>query len=297
MATPTYLANGTQTQYTVLSNVSSNAANMLYTINTITVDNGGANYNYVPQIDIEGGGGYGAQAVATINNSGQVAAITVVNQGIGYSNIADIRVKIRGYGSVGTVIIANSGGGYSNTPTAIFSAPQDPHGITANASLILAQNSIAQVVIGDTGSGYGNTPPTILVTAAQNNYPSYTANLIAILNTGVNAHATANPLPYVTGDPIQGGSYYLRTNSMNIFDWDTSNNFSGNIFVQGTLSSNPLETDWFDIKRLNWVPNAMASNVTGQETIVGKFYWVRARVEDFAAGTINSIKVTYPYNT
>jgi hypothetical protein len=293
MAQPTYSQDGTTTSYTLVSNVSSTDANMLFTINSITVDDGGANYNYVPQIDIKGGGGYGAQAVATIDNSGHVSAITVVNQGIGYSNIANIEVKIRGNGSVGTVVIVSSGGGYSNTPTAIFSAPQDPHGVTANASLVLAQNSISQVVIGDTGSGYGNTPPTILVTAAQNNYPSYAANLVAILNTGVGAHATANPLPYYTGDPVQGGSYFLRTNPFQTFTWNVGNNFVGNanIILQGTLATNPVETDWFDIKKLNVAAN------TGSDTIIGKFYWVRARVEDFAAGTINSLTVSYPYNS
>jgi hypothetical protein len=291
MAQPTYSQDGTTTSFTLVSNVSSTDSNMLFTINSITVSNGGANYNYAPQIDITGGGGYGAQAVATINGSGQVADITVVNQGIGYSNIANIEVKIRGNGSVGTVVIVSSGGGYSNTPTAIFSAPQDPHGVTANASLVLAQNSISQVVIGDTGKGY-TSPPSILVTAAQNNYPSYSANLVAILNTGVNATAVANPLPYYTGEPVQGGSYFLRTNPFQTFTTNAAANFVGNVYIQATLATNPVETDWFDVKKLNVVANAVTP-----DTIIGKFYYVRARIEDFAAGTINSLTVTYPYNS
>lgn len=302
MATPTYLANGTHTQYTILSNFpnANSNTNVLYSINSITVTNGGSNYNYIPQIDIVGGGGTGARAIASAPVNGSLAtgnsSIQVVNQGFGYkySELSNIHVNIRGLGSVGTVIIANSGGGYSNTPTAIFSSPTypngapNPNGITANATLVLAQNSIAQVIIGDTGSGY-STAPSILVTAAQNNYPSYSANLVAMLNEGVGATATANPLPYYTSEPVQGGSYYLRTNATQIFTWDTTA-FNGNIIVQATLISNPLETDWFDVKQLDLTKSDR------QETITGKFYWVRARVEDFTAGTVNSLTVSYPYN-
>jgi hypothetical protein len=146
-------------------------------------------------------------------------------------------------------------------------------------------------LITNSGTGY-TQPPSIQVNAAQNNYPTYSANLVAILNTGIGANANVTLLPYYTSDPVQGGSYYLRNNPFQTFTTNAAANFVGNVYIQATLSSNPAETDWFDVKKLNVVANAVTP-----DTIIGKFYWVRARIEDFAAGTINSLTVSYPYNT
>jgi hypothetical protein len=296
------LANGTQTQFTLISNVSNTSANAFYTVNSITVTNPGSNYNYAPQIVIKNGmgdvTGAGAEAVATISN-GAIANITVTNQGIGYTAQPTIEIRDANTRSLGTIIITNAGAGYSNNPTVIVGSPNDPtysHPEQAYAVVGLAQNSLTNLLVTNTGKGY-STPPTVLVSAAQNNYPSVQANLVAILNTGTNGAATANILPYYTSDAVEGGSYYLRNNPFQTVAWNTSNTFVGNIYLQGSLSPNSAGADWFDIKRLNWTANAntMAANATGQETIVGKFKYIRARVEDFAGGTINTLTITYPY--
>ena len=76
----------------------------LSVVPSISVTAGGSSYGSVPAVEISGGGGFGATAVATINGSNQVSGITVTNPG-------------RGYTSTPTVTISG-GGGSGATATA-----------------------------------------------------------------------------------------------------------------------------------------------------------------------------------
>ena len=60
-------------------------------VSSITLTNGGTGYNNVPTISIEGGGGSGATAVATVY-SGQVKTITITNPGSGFTSTPTITI-------------------------------------------------------------------------------------------------------------------------------------------------------------------------------------------------------------
>ena len=82
----------------------------LSVVPSISVTAAGSNYGSVPAVEISGGGGFGATAVATINGSNQVSGITITNPG-------------RGYTSTPTVTISGGGGSGATadaaTPTTV----------------------------------------------------------------------------------------------------------------------------------------------------------------------------------
>jgi hypothetical protein len=63
--------------------------------------------------------------------------------------------------------------------------------------------------------------------------------------------------------------------------------FVGEIVIEATLDTDADSAAWFDV--LNF------DDATAQrsESVIGNFTWIRARVVDFAAGTINSITINY----
>ena len=58
---------------------------------SVTVTNGGSNYNYTPIITISGGGGSGATATATVQN-GVITGIAVTNGGTGYTSTPTVTI-------------------------------------------------------------------------------------------------------------------------------------------------------------------------------------------------------------
>jgi hypothetical protein len=68
--------------------------------------------------------------------------------------------------------------------------------------------------------------------------------------------------------------------------------FEGSITVEATLDSDPESAAWFDT--YNYTAGAVVP-ISGYSTssIVGNFTWLRIRIENFAAGTIESVTATY----
>ena len=79
--------------------------------------------------------------------------------------------------------------------------------------------------------------------------------------------------------------------------------FVGNIYIQGTLKTNPTEDDWVNI----WLESPNAANYDRTNGIIcptatsrndiyifyGNFFWVRAKVDPYNAGTVNYIRLTF----
>ena len=84
---------------------------------------GGAGYVAPPIIDITGGGGVGATALATIDSSGNLTGITVTNPGFGYTSAPTVTL-VGGGGSGATVgavtLAANVTGGLTKAGTGIL---------------------------------------------------------------------------------------------------------------------------------------------------------------------------------
>lgn len=70
------------------------------------------------------------------------------------------------------------------------------------------------------------------------------------------------------------------------------NQFQGRIRIQATLDSTPISDDnWFQISDYDSTAGAVTENFS--RNISGNFTWIRARVEEFDAGTISKIMLSY----
>lgn len=69
-------------------------------------------------------------------------------------------------------------------------------------------------------------------------------------------------------------------------------NFQGLVRIQATLDSNPTsDSNWFDVSEYNSTSSPISSNFS--RNVEGNFTWIRARVENFTAGTITKIMLSY----
>jgi hypothetical protein len=66
--------------------------NHTHEIGSISVNNGGSGYNFVPTVTITGGSGSGAKATATVEG-GVITAINVTNQGTGYVTTPNVSIR------------------------------------------------------------------------------------------------------------------------------------------------------------------------------------------------------------
>lgn len=68
--------------------------------------------------------------------------------------------------------------------------------------------------------------------------------------------------------------------------------FQGLIKIQATLESAPAtDADWFRVYEFDSTQSATTNNFS--TNITGNFTWIRARVEDFTAGNIEKVTVSY----
>jgi phage tail sheath protein FI len=112
----------------------------------ITISNPGANYTN-PTVQITGGGGTGATAVATIKNvqedGGVQPEATAVLSG----------------GAITSIGITSGGSGYTTEPTISVVAASGDDGVGCTATAVLSGSAINSVTVTNQGSGY--TSPTI----------------------------------------------------------------------------------------------------------------------------------------
>jgi len=97
-----------------------------------------------------------------------------------------------------------------------------------------------------------------------------------------------NNVSTVTGERKPAANYHLGNRDTQTLLWNLSN-VSGRIFIQATLVENPLGSDWFTVHTIQ------ATNLTqiSYANIQGNFVWMRAQINMFTQGTIQSIKVSY----
>ena len=98
-----------------------------------------------------------------------------------------------------------------------------------------------------------------------------------------------NGAPYtVVGESQPAAAYYLSNQDLQTVNFNLSS-VTGNIVIEATLASNPVDTDWFRVYELE----ASESNNSSYTNVEGNFVYVRAKVVDFSNGTVNFIKVSY----
>ena len=92
------------------------------------------------------------------------------------------------------------------------------------------------------------------------------------------------------GDGVKAVGYYqgqgnLQTVLIRV------NGFVGTVTLQGTLDFNWQSADWFDL--YEYGDNSSATTDVHPVNLTGNFTWVRARVTNFDAGTIESVTISY----
>jgi len=112
------------------------------------------------------------------------------------------------------------------------------------------------------------------------------------------------------GEKFKGDGYYGRSDGIHTVQWSLSN-FVGTIRIQGSLSVDPQEADWFNISlgssgeftidttgkisilSLNSLIYSEPTTESFTYNFIGNYVWVRARIEDWTAGTVNSITMSH----
>ncbi len=109
-----------------------------------------------------------------------------------------------------------------------------------------------------------------------------------------------NGAPYtVTGDSRAAAAYYLGNQDLQTVNLSLTN-CTGNITLEATLATDPLDADWFQVYELEANANAasnsapqIASNASAYTNVEGNFVYMRAKVVDFQGGAVNFIKLSY----
>lgn len=122
--------------------------------------------------------------------------------------------------------------------------------------------------------------------------------LILLPETAYDGGGTANVYT-VTGNSQPAAAYYLGNRDLQTVNYRLSQ-VTGNIVIQATLASSPTDTDWFQVFKLEANANApansasqLASNVSAYTNVEGNFVYLRAKIEDFAGGIVQYVKVSY----
>jgi hypothetical protein len=68
--------------------------------------------------------------------------------------------------------------------------------------------------------------------------------------------------------------------------------FQGKIQIQATLESDPTDSQWFRVYEIDYTDSSEITENFSQN-ITGNFVWLRARVENFTAGTISKLMLSY----
>lgn len=109
-----------------------------------------------------------------------------------------------------------------------------------------------------------------------------------------------NSAPYtVTGNSQPAAAYYLGNQDLQTVNIKASN-CTGNIVIEASLATTPGSGDWFKVYELVANANAasnsapqIASNASVYTNIDGNFVYMRAKIEDFQAGAVQFVKLTY----
>ncbi len=143
-------------------NTTTNSQYIMYpsTIHSITVNNGGTNYNVSnTQIKIVHGGGSGVIATPTISG-GEISSITVSNSGFGFTGPPNVIITS---GIVNTSNLVG-GTGYIAATTQVTITGGGGRG--AVITPIIGSGIITSLVVTNAGSDYFTTP-TITITPVQ----------------------------------------------------------------------------------------------------------------------------------
>lgn len=95
----------------------------------------------------------------------------------------------------------------------------------------------------------------------------------------------------ITSSRYKGIGYYGSAASLTTLVYAANETFRGTLSVQATLERIPTESDWFEI---DTVTVSSGSNPLSRTvTKSGQFVWLRSKITNFTAGTVNLITANY----
>ena len=94
-----------------------------------------------------------------------------------------------------------------------------------------------------------------------------------------------------SGDRQQAANYYGGFGGLQTIAYYL-NGFQGRIKIEATLDSDPVtDAAWFKVNEFDSTSTITTNNFS--VNITGNFTWIRANVEDFDAGTITKLYMSY----
>jgi len=94
-----------------------------------------------------------------------------------------------------------------------------------------------------------------------------------------------------SGDRQQAANYYGGFGGLQTIAFYLTN-FEGKIHIEASLDTDPTaDEDWFLVNEFDTASSSSSENFA--RNITGNFTWIRARVLDFTAGTINYVTMSY----
>lgn len=112
-----------------------------------------------------------------------------------------------------------------------------------------------------------------------------------------------------TGEKFRGDGYYGRSDGLHTVQIDIDG-FLGKLEIQGSLSIDPQDDDWFTIElgtgsqsidttgllreeNITFVSYTESTTNTKLYNFTGNYVWIRAYVYDWTDGTVNSILLNH----
>jgi len=94
-----------------------------------------------------------------------------------------------------------------------------------------------------------------------------------------------------SGDRQQAANYYGGFGGLQTIAYYL-NGFQGRIKIEASLDSDPVsDVAWFKVNEFDSTTSTTTNNFS--VNITGNFTWIRANVEDFDAGTITKLYMSY----
>ena len=120
---------------------------------------------------------------------------------------------------------------------------------------------------------------------------SYNSEIILSIQT----HPGDSTETVVTGTAFKGDGYYSRSDGFHTVQYNVVG-FIGTINMQATLSTTPVEADWFTVtSAVHTSTAADSANSDGSfiKNFTGNYMWVRAVVSNWTDGSVTSILLNH----
>jgi hypothetical protein len=128
---------------------------------------------------------------------------------------------------------------------------------------------------------------------------SQTTTLILLPQTTWNGNVSNVQIYDVVGDKKQAASYYVGSKDLQTVNINLAG-VTGNILIQATLATEPVEVDWFNVYKIEANAGAPANSegnlnafLNEAINVEGNFVWMRAKIQDFNGGIVQYVKLSY----